>query len=112
MGTPIGNLDDLSPRARTALSAADAIFCEDTRVTAKLAARFGIAAKRISCPAPREDARAAELVERLSRGETVALVTDAGMPAMSDPGARLVEAAAGAASETQTATRARRRTRE
>jgi len=96
VGTPIGNLDDLSPRARTALSAADAIFCEDTRVTAKLAARFGIAAKRISCPAPREDARAAELVERLSRGETVALVTDAGMPAMSDPGARLVEAAAGA----------------
>ena len=96
MGTPIGNLDDLSPRARTALTEADAIFCEDTRVTAKLAARFGIGAKRISCPVPREDARAAELVERLSRGETVALVTDAGMPAMSDPGARLVEAAAGA----------------
>ena len=96
MGTPIGNLDDLSPRARTALTEADAIFCEDTRVTAKLSARFGIGAKRISCPAPREDARAAELVERLSRGETVALVTDAGMPAMSDPGARLVEAAAGA----------------
>ena len=78
MGTPIGNLDDLSPRARTALTGADAIFCEDTRVTAKLSARFGIGAKRISCPAPREDARAAELVERLSRGETVALVTDAG----------------------------------
>jgi len=96
VGTPIGNLDDLSPRARTALTEADAIFCEDTRVTAKLSARFGIGAKRISCPAPREDARAAELVERLSRGETVALVTDAGMPAMSDPGARLVEAAAGA----------------
>jgi 16S rRNA (cytidine1402-2'-O)-methyltransferase len=96
VGTPIGNLDDLSPRARTALAEAHAIYCEDTRVTAKLAARFGIGAKRISCPAPREDARAAELVERLSRGETVALVTDAGMPAMSDPGARLVEAAAGA----------------
>ena len=96
VGTPIGNLDDLSPRARSALSEADAIFCEDTRVTAKLAARFGIGAKRISCPAPREDSRAAELVERLSRGETVALVTDAGMPAMSDPGARLVDAAASA----------------
>jgi len=94
VGTPIGNLDDLSPRARAALSEADAIFCEDTRVTAKLAARFGIGAKRISCPAPREDARAEELVERLSRGETIALVTDAGMPALSDPGARLVAAAA------------------
>jgi 16S rRNA (cytidine1402-2'-O)-methyltransferase len=96
VGTPIGNLDDLSPRARRALSEADAIFCEDTRVTAKLAARFGIGAKRVSCPAPREDARSGELVERLSRGETVALVTDAGMPALSDPGARLVEAASAA----------------
>ena len=96
VGTPIGNLDDLSPRARAALAEADAIFCEDTRVTAKLAARFGIGAKRISCPAPREDARAEELVERLSRGETVALVTDAGMPGLSDPGARLVASAADA----------------
>jgi 16S rRNA (cytidine1402-2'-O)-methyltransferase len=94
VGTPIGNLEDLSPRAQRALSDADAIFCEDTRVTAKLAARFGIGAKRVSCPAPREDDRAAELVERLARGETVALVTDAGMPALSDPGARLVAAAA------------------
>jgi len=99
VGTPIGNLEDLSPRAQRALSEADAIFCEDTRVTAKLAARFGIGAKRISCPAPREDARAEELVERLGRGETVALVTDAGMPAFSDPGARLVEAAASAGFE-------------
>ncbi len=94
VGTPIGNLEDLSPRARRVLSEADAIFCEDTRVTAKLAARFSIPTRRISCPAPREAARVAELLERLARGETVALVTDAGMPAMSDPGERLVAAAA------------------
>ena len=96
VGTPIGNLEDLSPRALRALSEADAIFCEDTRVTAKLAARFEIRAPRISCPAPRERARIAELLERLARGETIALVTDAGMPGMSDPGERLVAAAADA----------------
>jgi 16S rRNA (cytidine1402-2'-O)-methyltransferase len=94
VGTPIGNLEDLSPRGLRALSDADAIFCEDTRVTAKLAARFGLRAPRISCPAPRENTRIAELLERLGRGETIALVSDAGMPAMSDPGERLVAAAA------------------
>ncbi|MET0620052.1 MAG: 16S rRNA (cytidine(1402)-2'-O)-methyltransferase [Thermoanaerobaculia bacterium] len=94
VGTPIGNLEDLSPRARRVLSEADAIFCEDTRVTAKLTARFSIRAPRVSCPAPREGARVAELLERLARGETVALVSDAGMPGMSDPGERLVAAAA------------------
>ena len=96
VGTPIGNLEDLSPRAQRALSEADAIFCEDTRVTAKLAARFGIRTPRISCPAPREKARVAELLGRLERGETVALVSDAGMPLLSDPGADLVAAAAAA----------------
>jgi len=96
VGTPIGNLEDLSPRARQALAEADAIFCEDTRVTAKLAARFGLAADRISCPAPRESSRAAELRRRLEAGQTVALVSDAGMPALSDPGERLVEVASAA----------------
>ena len=96
VGTPIGNLEDLSPRARRALAESDVIFCEDTRVTAKLASRFGLAARRISCPAPREAGRVEELLERLSRGETVALVSDAGMPALSDPGERLVAAAAAA----------------
>jgi 16S rRNA (cytidine1402-2'-O)-methyltransferase len=99
VGTPIGNLEDLSPRARRVLSESDAIFCEDTRVTAKLASRFGIAARRISCPGPRESSRVEELLERLSRGETVALVSDAGMPALSDPGERLVAAAARAGHE-------------
>jgi len=94
VGTPIGNLEDLSPRAKRALQDSDAIFCEDTRVTAKLAARFEIGARRISCPASREVSRTEELLERLGRGETVALVSDAGMPALSDPGARLVETAA------------------
>ena len=96
VGTPIGNLEDLSPRALRALSEADAIFCEDTRVTGKLAARFGLGALRLSCPAPREKGRTAELLRRLAAGETVALVTDAGMPGLSDPGEHLVAAAAGA----------------
>jgi 16S rRNA (cytidine1402-2'-O)-methyltransferase len=96
VGTPLGNLEDLSPRARRALAEADAIFCEDTRVTAKLAARFQLPARRVSCPGPREDERAADLLERLERGEAIALVSDAGMPTLSDPGARLVAAAAAA----------------
>jgi 16S rRNA (cytidine1402-2'-O)-methyltransferase len=96
VGTPIGNLEDLSPRARRALEQADAIYCEDTRVTAKLAARFSLAAPRVSAPEPRERARAAELLARLARGETVALVSDAGMPGISDPGRHLVAAAADA----------------
>ena len=94
MGTPIGNLEDLSPRAARSLAEADAILCEDTRVTAKLAQRFGLGAPRISCPAPREKSRSAELLRRLSDGQTVALVTDAGMPTLSDPGEHLVRAAA------------------
>ncbi len=96
VGTPIGNLEDLSPRALRSLSEADAILCEDTRVTGKLAARFGLHGTRLSCPAPREKTRIAQLLQRLEAGETVALVTDAGMPGLSDPGEHLVEAAAGA----------------
>jgi 16S rRNA (cytidine1402-2'-O)-methyltransferase len=94
VGTPIGNLEDLAPRATRALAEADAIFCEDTRVTAKLAARFHLSAPRISCPAPREGARVPELLRRLEAGETIALASDAGMPALSDPGRELVAAAA------------------
>jgi len=96
VGTPIGNLEDLAPRARRALAEADVIFCEDTRVTAKLAARFHLTARRVACPGPREGSRVADLLGRLERGETVALVSDAGMPGLSDPGARLVGAAASA----------------
>jgi 16S rRNA (cytidine1402-2'-O)-methyltransferase len=77
-----------------ALSGADAILCEDTRVTGKLAARFGLRGTRLSCPAPREKARIEQLLQRLAAGETVALVTDAGKPGLSDPGEHLVAAAA------------------
>ena len=94
VGTPIGNLEDLSPRALKALSDADVLLCEDTRVTGKLAARFGFHGTRLSCPGPREKTRIGELLQRLEAGETVALVTDAGMPGLSDPGEHLVEAAA------------------
>ena len=96
VGTPIGNLEDLSPRALRVLSEADTIYCEDTRVTAKLAARFGVGGRRVSCPAPREAAREEDLLGRLRLGERVAFVSDAGMPAVSDPGDRLVSAAAAA----------------
>lgn len=96
VGTPIGNLEDLSPRARRALAEADLLLCEDTRVTGKLAARFGFPATRLSCPAPREKSRVAEMLRRLAAGETVALVTDAGMPGLSDPGEQLVRAASDA----------------
>jgi 16S rRNA (cytidine1402-2'-O)-methyltransferase len=65
-------------------------------VTAKLASRFHLTAKRVSCPGPREGSRVRELLDRLAAGETVALASDAGMPTLSDPGARLVEAAAAA----------------
>ncbi len=96
VATPIGNLEDLSPRAAAVLRRASAIYCEDTRVTAKLASRFALSAPRISCHAHNEDSRIAEVLERLRRGEEVALVSDAGTPALSDPGERIVAAAAAA----------------
>jgi len=94
VGTPLGNLGDLSPRALESLKRASAIYCEDTRVTAKLAAKFAIGAPRISCHEHNEKARIPAILARLAAGQTVALVSDAGMPAISDPGARLVGAAA------------------
>ncbi|HET9795352.1 MAG TPA: 16S rRNA (cytidine(1402)-2'-O)-methyltransferase, partial [Thermoanaerobaculia bacterium] len=78
------------------LRRAAAIYCEDTRVTAKLASRFGLSAPRISCHAHNEETRVAEVLARLARGEEVALVSDAGTPAVSDPGERIVAAAAAA----------------
>jgi len=96
VATPIGNLDDLSPRAIAVLRDAAAIYCEDTRVTGKLAARFGLSSPRLSCHAHNESQRIEEVVERIARGERVALVSDAGTPALSDPGERLVAAVAAA----------------
>ena len=95
VGTPIGNLGDLSRRAAETLAAADVIACEDTRHTGMLLARTGIAPKRLlSLHEHNEASRTAELLGLLADGMTVALVSDAGMPVVSDPGARLVAAAA------------------
>src|ERR1039457_2135306 len=88
VATPIGNLDDLSPRAREALASAAVVYCEDTRRTGNLFARFGLTTPRVSCHGHNEHRRVGEALERLARGETPPLV--------SDPGERLVAAAAAA----------------
>lgn len=93
VATPIGNLEDLSPRAQRILSEAALIACEDTRHTALLCQRYGIATPRVSLHAHNEAKRVPELLERLARGESLALVSDAGTPLVSDPGERLVRAA-------------------
>jgi 16S rRNA (cytidine1402-2'-O)-methyltransferase len=93
VSTPIGNLEDLSRRARDVLSRAQLIACEDTRVTAKLLRRHGIRASTVSYHQHNEAERAAELLARLAEGKDVALVSDAGTPLVSDPGYRLVRAA-------------------
>jgi 16S rRNA (cytidine1402-2'-O)-methyltransferase len=92
VATPIGHLEDLSPRARRVLGEATLIAAEDTRVTQKLLAHCGIATRAWSLHAHNEIARSAGIVERIARGECVALVSDAGTPAVSDPGAALVRA--------------------
>src|SRR5512143_339514 len=96
VATPIGNLDDLSPRALEALSSAAVVYCEDTRRTGNLFARHGLTTPRVSCHGHNEHRRVDEALERLARGETLALVSDAGTPLVSDPGERLVAAAAAA----------------
>src|SRR6185437_2567665 len=91
--TPIGNLEDVTLRVLTELSEAELVLCEDTRHTRGLLARHGIEARLLSYHEHNEAKRTAELLPRLERGERVALVSDAGMPGVSDPGARLVRAA-------------------
>ena len=93
VGTPIGNLGDLPPRAVEALKAADLIACEDTRHSRKLLTAFGIENRLVSVHEHNEQARSAELVERMLAGDRIAFITDAGMPGVSDPGERLVRAA-------------------
>lgn len=93
VATPIGNLGDLPPRALAALKDADAVLCEDSRVTGGLLARQGIAATMIPLHDHNEAAQAPRLVDRMKAGERFALVSDAGMPLVSDPGYRLVRAA-------------------
>ncbi len=101
VGTPIGNLGDMSPRVAEAFRAADAICCEDTRVTSKLLARLGISKTLIRCDENVIVQRAPELVDRLLAGETLAFASDAGMPSVSDPGQVLVDAARDAGVEVQ-----------
>lgn len=88
--TPIGNLDDVTLRTLSSLREADVVACEDTRRTRVLLDRFGVKARLVSYHEHNEEQRARELVERMRGGETVALVSDAGMPLVSDPGYVLV----------------------
>src|SRR5436190_17221368 len=88
--TPIGNLEDVTLRVLSALRDADLVACEDTRRTRVLLDRFGVKARLVSYHEHNEEARARELVGRMRDGETVALVSDAGMPLVSDPGYVLV----------------------
>ncbi len=92
VATPLGNLRDVTLRSLDILRSADRIAAEDTRVTATLLARYGIATRPEAFHAHNEAARAQSIVAALAAGRSVALVTDAGTPAISDPGARLVRA--------------------
>jgi 16S rRNA (cytidine1402-2'-O)-methyltransferase len=94
VGTPIGNLGDITDRARETLRSVDLIAAEDTRRTGRLLQRFGIKAKTVSLFEGNERMRTEELLVELREGSDVAVVTDAGMPAVSDPGFRLVRACA------------------
>src|ERR1700677_3601138 len=99
--TPIGNLEDVTLRVLAALREADVVACEDTRRTRVLLDRYGVNAKLVSYHEHNERQRARELVARMQQGAVVALVSDAGMPLVSDPGFVLVQAcvAAGLAVE-------------
>lgn len=100
VATPIGNLGDLSPRACETLAQADLICCEDTRRTRQLLSHAGITGRQlISVHGDNEKERIADVLGVLAAGKVVALVTDAGTPAISDPGARLAAAAARAGVE-------------
>jgi 16S rRNA (cytidine1402-2'-O)-methyltransferase len=93
VGTPIGNLEDITLRALRVLREVDMIACEDTRHTQKLLNHYGIASRVTSYHEHNESKRAAELLRQLEQGTRIALVTDAGMPGISDPGFRLISLA-------------------
>jgi 16S rRNA (cytidine1402-2'-O)-methyltransferase len=93
VATPIGNLEDITVRALRILRESNLIACEDTRQTRKLLDHFGISKPMVSYHDHNESSRTPELIERLQSGETIALVSDAGTPLISDPGYRVVSAA-------------------
>ncbi len=93
VGTPIGNLEDISLRALRILKEVQLIACEDTRQTSKLLNHYGIQTRTISYHEHNELTRSAELIMHIEQGQSIALVTDAGMPGVSDPGFRLVSLA-------------------
>ncbi len=92
VATPIGNLEDITLRALRVLRSVDQVACEDTRQTQKLLSHFGIAVPTVSCHAHNERQRAEEIIAELKLGARIALVSDAGMPGISDPGEYLVAA--------------------
>jgi 16S rRNA (cytidine1402-2'-O)-methyltransferase len=94
IGTPIGNLGDISFRAVEILKSVNLVACEDTRRTLKLLSHFGIRVKMLSCRSQNEETAAEKVIEVLKQGQTVAYARDAGTPALSDPGAALARAAA------------------
>src|SRR6266481_1855554 len=94
VATPIGNLGDLTARAKAFLGSVDLIAAEDTRVTAKLLTLIGLKRPLISYNDNNDGTRRAEILGRLAAGATIALVCDAGTPVISDPGFRLIQAAA------------------
>jgi 16S rRNA (cytidine1402-2'-O)-methyltransferase len=99
--TPIGNLEDITLRVLSALRSADVVACEDTRRTRVLLDRYGVSASLVSYHEHNERERSAQLVRRMAAGETVALVSDAGMPLVSDPGFVLVQACVAAGLEVE-----------
>lgn len=90
VGTPIGNLGDISARALETLKEADLIVAEDTRHTRRLTDRYEISTRMISCHKFNEAQRSEQIIERIENGEAVAMVTDSGMPCISDPGSRVI----------------------
>ena len=95
VGTPIGNTGDLSPRAKTVLAGADRIACEDTRRSGLLLHNLGIKNRLVSFHEHNQATRIPELLEALENGEAIAVISDAGLPGISDPGEELVSAARG-----------------
>jgi 16S rRNA (cytidine1402-2'-O)-methyltransferase len=94
IGTPIGNLGDISFRAVEIFKSADLVACEDTRRTLKLLSHLGVRVKMLSCRSQNEEFAAEKILEALKQGQTVAYASDAGTPALSDPGAVLARMAA------------------